>query len=78
MSKMDECGQEPVDERQPVFRACAHGPFPRPGGEPGLVTLVPQRTYCSDEFSNHLSWTRPVIRRSLMIAARDAFPTTSP
>ncbi|MEW1685872.1 hypothetical protein [Streptomyces sp. NPDC093594] len=54
MSKMDECGQEPVDERLPVLRACTHGPFPRPEGEPGLVTLVPQRTHCN-EFSNHLS-----------------------
>ncbi|MEU7206772.1 hypothetical protein, partial [Streptomyces sp. NPDC045470] len=54
MTKMDERGQEPVDEHQPVFRAGTHGPFPRPGGEPGLVPFMPQRSKFSNEFSDRV------------------------
>ncbi|MDX3427306.1 hypothetical protein PV440_42585, partial [Streptomyces sp. ME02-6985-2c] len=53
MTKMDERGQEPVDEHQPVLRAGAHGPLPRSSGKFRLVTLLPQRTDLLDEFSNH-------------------------
>ncbi|MFI8917392.1 hypothetical protein ACIGW4_38145, partial [Streptomyces sp. NPDC053513] len=55
MTEMDEGGQKPVDEHQPVLRTGAHGPLPRPGGKRGLVTLMPQRADLGDEFSNHLS-----------------------
>lgn len=55
VSGVHEGGQEPVDEHQPVLRACAHSPFPRPGSEPGLVTLVPQRADFRYEFSNHVN-----------------------
>jgi hypothetical protein len=48
-----EGGQEPVDEHQPVLRAPAQRPLPRPGGKPGLVPFMPQRTKLSHEFSNH-------------------------
>ncbi len=70
---MDKRGQEPVDKRQPVLCACADSPFPRPGGEPGSVMLMPQRAI-SDTSSAITSTDKPVILRSLVIAARDAFP----
>ncbi|GGS56108.1 hypothetical protein GCM10010253_33170 [Streptomyces badius] len=53
VTKMDERGQQPIDKHQPVLCAGAHGPLPWPGGEPGLVTLLPQRADLFDEFSNH-------------------------
>lgn len=53
VTKMDERGQQPIDKHQPVLCAGAHGPLPWPGGEPGLVTLLSQRAYLLDEFSNH-------------------------
>ncbi|WAU78583.1 hypothetical protein O1Q96_00085 (plasmid) [Streptomyces sp. Qhu-G9] len=55
MPKMDEGGQQAVDEHQAVFRPAAHGPPPRPGGQLGLVTLMPQRTYLGYEFSDHIA-----------------------
>jgi hypothetical protein len=55
MAQMHERGQEPVDEHQPVLRTRAHSPLPRPGRELGLVSLVPQRPYRSDDFSDHVS-----------------------
>jgi hypothetical protein len=54
VSEMHEGGQEPVDEDQPVLRAGAHGPFPRPGRKPGLVSFMPQRAQLINEFSDHL------------------------
>jgi hypothetical protein len=54
VTEVDEGGQEPVDEDQPVLRAGAHSTLPRPGGEPGLVPLMPQRTQLCDEFSDHV------------------------
>jgi hypothetical protein len=53
MTKIDERDQEPVDEHQPVFRAGAHGPLPRPSGKLRPVTLLPQWAGLTDEFSNH-------------------------
>ncbi len=41
VTEMDERGQEPVDEHQPVPRAGAHTPLPRPGRQLRLVTLMP-------------------------------------
>lgn len=55
VTEMDENGQEPVDEHEPVLRTGAHCPPPRPGGKPGLVTLLPQRAHFGDEFSDHIS-----------------------
>lgn len=52
MTKMDERGQEPVDEHRPVLRAGAHRPLPRPSSKPRLVTLLPQRADLLDEFSD--------------------------
>ncbi|MEU6987275.1 hypothetical protein ABZ946_28205 [Streptomyces sp. NPDC046324] len=52
MTKMDERGQEPVDEHQPVLRASANGPLPHASGKPGLVTLLPQRADFLNEFSH--------------------------
>ncbi|WP_256337805.1 hypothetical protein, partial [Streptomyces fradiae] len=52
---MDESGQEPVDEDEPVLRAGAHGPLPRPGRKPGLVPFTPQRAQFGHEFSDHVS-----------------------
>ncbi|MBB4795278.1 hypothetical protein BJY54_005890 [Streptomyces nodosus] len=54
VSEVHEGGQEPVDENQPVLRTGAHGPLPRPGRKPGLVPFMPQRTYLSHQFSDHL------------------------
>jgi hypothetical protein len=51
--KVDERGQQPVDEHQPVLCAGAHGPPPRSGGKPRPVTLLLQRADLLDEFSNH-------------------------
>jgi hypothetical protein len=53
VTKMDERGQEAVDEHEPVLRARAHSPLPRSSGKPRLVTLLPQRADLLDEFSNH-------------------------
>lgn len=50
---MDERGQEPVEEDQPVLHAGAHGPLPHASGKPRLVTLLRQRADLIDEFSNH-------------------------
>ncbi|MEU8998434.1 hypothetical protein AB0C95_27020 [Streptomyces caniferus] len=74
---MDERGQETVDEHQPVLRTGAHGSLPRPGGQPGLMPFLPQRTYFGQEFSDRFD-RQARDRRSLMIAARFAFPTTPP
>lgn len=53
VTKMNEGGQEAVDEHQAVFRTATHGPLPWSGSKPGLVTLMPQRAYLSAKFSNH-------------------------
>lgn len=53
VTKVDQGGQQAVDEHQAVFRTAAHGPLPRSGSKPGLVTLMPQRPDLRDEFSNH-------------------------
>lgn len=53
VTKMDERGQEAVDEHEPVLRSCAHSPLPRSSGKPRLVTLLPQRADPLDEFGNH-------------------------
>jgi hypothetical protein len=50
VTEMDERGQEPVDEHQPVLRAGTHCPLPLARGKPGLVTLMPQRADFSHEF----------------------------
>ncbi|MFF3747472.1 hypothetical protein [Streptomyces kronopolitis] len=55
MAEMDERGQEPVDELQSMLSTGTHGPLPRPRDKPGLVLLVPQRAYLSDDFCDHLS-----------------------
>lgn len=55
VTEMHERGQETVDEHQLMLRAGAHCPLPWPGRELGLVPLVPQRTYLSNEFSNDSS-----------------------
>ncbi|MCX5063564.1 MULTISPECIES: hypothetical protein [unclassified Streptomyces] len=54
MTEMDEGGQEPADEHQPVLRAGAHGLLPRPGDKPGLVKLLPQRADFGEEFTDHI------------------------
>ncbi len=54
VTEMDERGQEPIDEHQPVLRAGAYGPLPRPGHQSGLVPLMPQRSYVGYEFGNHI------------------------
>lgn len=54
VTEMDEGGQEPVDEHQPVLCASTHGPPSLPGGKPGLVALMPQPAYFGDEFSDHI------------------------
>jgi hypothetical protein len=51
---MDERGQEPVDEHQPVLRTGAHGSLPRPGSQPGPMPFLPQRTCFGHEFSDHI------------------------
>jgi hypothetical protein len=51
---MNQGGEQSIDEHQPVLRTGAHCPLPLPGGEPGLMALVPQRAYLSNEFSNHI------------------------
>ncbi|MFG3590861.1 hypothetical protein [Streptomyces sp. NPDC047990] len=55
MPKMDESGQQPIDEDKLVFRPTAHVPPPRPRGQLGLVTLMPQRAHLSHEFSDHIA-----------------------
>jgi hypothetical protein len=72
-----ERGQKPVDEHQPVLRTRADGPLPRPGRKLGLVPFVPQRAQLCNEFSDHVGRQARDLRL-LMIAARDAFPTTRP
>ncbi|WP_328688025.1 hypothetical protein OHA74_53605 [Streptomyces phaeochromogenes] len=54
MAEMHQGGQQPVDEHQLVLRAGTYGPLPLPGGEPGLMALMPQRADPSDEFSDHI------------------------
>ncbi|MFD5342661.1 hypothetical protein, partial [Streptomyces anulatus] len=40
MTEMDEGGQEPVDEHEPVLRIGPHSTLSRPRSQFGLVTLV--------------------------------------
>ncbi|MFD9248280.1 hypothetical protein ACFV0D_41520, partial [Streptomyces sp. NPDC059556] len=54
MAKVHEHGQESVDEHQPVLRTGAHSALPRPRGQLGLVTLMPQRPHLGNEFSDHI------------------------
>ncbi|MFI0013662.1 MULTISPECIES: hypothetical protein [Streptomyces griseus group] len=54
MAEMDEGGQEPVDEREPVHRTGAHSTLSRPRSQLGLVTFVPQRTQIGDEFNDYI------------------------
>lgn len=54
VAEMDEGGQEPVDEHEPVLRTGAHSTLPRPRGQLGLVTLMPRRAQLGDEFSDHI------------------------
>lgn len=74
---MGEGGQKSVDEGRLVFRAGAHGPLPRPGGELGLVLFMPHRTQ-SAASSAITSADKSVILWSLVIAARITFPATHP
>lgn len=53
VTKMDTIRQQSVDEHQLVLRAGAHSRFPRPGGKPALVTLMPQRTDLDNEIGDH-------------------------
>ncbi|MFE9674677.1 hypothetical protein ACFYO5_11255 [Streptomyces sp. NPDC006259] len=55
MTKMDEGGQQAVDEHQAMFRPATHDPLPRPRGQLGLVPLMPQRTSLSYKFSDHIA-----------------------
>ncbi|GGQ33118.1 hypothetical protein GCM10010266_65380 [Streptomyces griseomycini] len=55
VSEVYEGGQEPVDEDQPVLRAGTDRPLPEPGGKPGLMPFVPQRTCPGSGFSDHIS-----------------------
>jgi hypothetical protein len=50
---MNQGGEQPIDEHQTVLRTGAYCSLPLPGGEPGLVVLVPQRADLNNEFSNH-------------------------
>lgn len=77
MPKVHEGGQEPVDKHQTVLRTRAHSTLPWPGRKLGLMPFVPQRTQLCDEFSDHVG-RQARDPRSLMIAARDTFPTTRP
>ncbi len=49
--QVNEGGQQPVDEDQPVLRTGPDRPAPRALRKQGLVPLVPQRADRSDEFS---------------------------
>ncbi|GGR65912.1 hypothetical protein GCM10010282_68640 [Streptomyces roseolus] len=77
VTEMDEHGQEPVDEHQPVLRVGSHTPLPRPGGQLCLLTLMPQRAQLRDEFSDHIG-RQARDRRLPTIAARVTVPTTPP
>ncbi|CAL9324133.1 hypothetical protein SUDANB66_06494 (plasmid) [Streptomyces sp. SudanB66_2053] len=70
--KVDKHGQQPVDEPQPVLCAGAHGPLPRSGGKPRLVTLLPQGAALLDEFNKHSCRQA----HDPPITARVEFPTT--
>lgn len=77
VAEVDEGSQEPVDEHEQVLRTGAHRALPRQGGKPGLMTLVSQRTYPGNEFSD------PVGRHSRDPAVADDRcashgPTTRP
>ncbi|MET7898791.1 hypothetical protein [Streptomyces mirabilis] len=54
MTQMNQGGQQPVGEHQPVLRTATPVPASAAGSEPGLVALVPQRADLSDEFSLHI------------------------
>ena len=53
MTKVEEGGQEPIDEDQLVFRPGTRGPTTGTRGETSLVPLVPQRADLGDEFGDH-------------------------
>jgi hypothetical protein len=53
MTKIDQRGQQSVDERQTVLRTDAYSPLPRLRGKSRLVTLLPQRAGFTDQFSDH-------------------------
>ncbi|GLW04756.1 hypothetical protein Slala05_83860 [Streptomyces lavendulae subsp. lavendulae] len=76
VAKMNQRGQEPVDEDQTVLRASANGPLARPGLQPRLMSFLPYNGPTSATSSAITSDDSPVILRSLMITARAPFPTT--
>ncbi|MFF8430580.1 hypothetical protein ACF07Y_36665 [Streptomyces sp. NPDC016566] len=53
VAEMNERDEQSVNEPQPVLRAGAHDPLPRPGRKPRLVPLMPQRAELRDKFSDH-------------------------
>lgn len=77
VAEVQERGQKPVNEDQLLLCPGADGPF---------LARDASMAWCrachngptSTTSSAITSGDRPVIRRSLMIAARDAFPTTQP
>ncbi|GAA2955436.1 hypothetical protein GCM10010478_64370 [Streptomyces erythrogriseus] len=75
VSEMHEGDQKPVDEDQPVLRTRADSTLPRPDASLAWCRSCHNgpRSATSSAIT---SADRPVILRPLMIAARDAFPTT--
>jgi hypothetical protein len=77
VTKVDEGGQQAVDEHQAMVRTATYGPLPWSGSQAGLVSSR-HNGPISATSSAITPAVRPVIRRLLMITARVGFPTTRP
>ena len=55
VAQMDQGGQQPVDEHQPVPGAGSDRPPARPIGQPCVLACLPARSQFGDQFGQDLS-----------------------
>ncbi|WP_432908515.1 hypothetical protein ACQP1S_01540 [Micromonospora matsumotoense] len=53
VAEMDQGGQQPVNELEPVLGACSDPATAGPRGEPVMVLCPPPRPYLGDQVLNH-------------------------
>lgn len=54
MTQIHQGRQQAVDDDELVLRPGSYSPPPRPGREPSLMLLMPQRPHLGDEFRDHI------------------------
>ena len=69
VAQMDQGGQQPVDEHQPVPGAGSDRPPARPISQSRVLPRLPARSQLGDQLSQHFPG-QPVTQRSATAAAR--------